>query len=132
MAEKKKRLKLTAEMLDQPIFDTLTMKQKERVLALAYKKDPELFMDEGGDVKPKKKKKPKDAIGIMVAVGKVKGKPKMSYGGSIGSKKYNYAAGGSVTNNLKPVPQGNKGKGLSKLPTQVRNKMGFMRKGGMV
>ena len=79
-----------------------------------------------------KKKKPKDAIGIMVAVGKVKGKPKMSYGGSIGSKKYNYAAGGSVTNNLKPVPQGSKGKGLSKLPTQVRNKMGFMRKGGMV
>ncbi len=131
MAEKKK-LKLTAEMLDQPIFDTLTMKQKERVLELAYKKDPELFMDKGGDVKPKKKKKPKDAIGIMVAVGKVKGKPKMSYGGSIGGKKYNYAAGGSVTNNLKPVPQGNKGKGLSKLPTQVRNKMGFMRKGGMV
>ena len=130
MAEKKK-LKLTAEMLDQPIFDTLTMKQKERVLALAYKKDPELFMDEGGDVKPKKKKKP-DAISVMVAVGKVKGKPKMSYGGSIGSKKYNYAAGGSVTNNLKPIPQGNKGKGLSKLPTQVRNKMGFMRKGGMV
>ena len=133
MAEKKrKRLKLTAEMLDQPIFDTLTMKQKERVLALAYKKDPSIFYDEGGDVKPKKKKKPKDAIGIMVAVGKVKGKPKMSYGGSIGSKKYNYAAGGSVTNNLKPVPQGSKGKGLSKLPTQVRNKMGFMRKGGMV
>ena len=132
MAEKKKKLKLTAEMLDQPIFDTLTMKQKERVLELAYKKDPKLFMDKGGDVKPKKKKKPKDAIGIMVAVGKVKGKPKMSYGGSIGGKKYNYAAGGSVTNNLKPVPQGSKGKGLSKLPTQVRNKMGFMRKGGMV
>ena len=37
------------------------------------------------------------------------------------------AAGG-----LKPVPDGNKGKGLSKLPTDVRNKMGFMRKGGKV
>ena len=35
------------------------------------------------------------------------------------------AAGG-----LRPVPEGNKGKGLSKLPTEVRNKMGFMRKGG--
>jgi len=35
------------------------------------------------------------------------------------------AAGG-----LKPVPEGNKGKGLSKLPTEVRNKMGFMKKGG--
>ena len=36
------------------------------------------------------------------------------------------AEGGS----LKPVPEGNKGKGLSKLPTPVRNKMGFMKKGG--
>ena len=27
---------------------------------------------------------------------------------------------------LKPVPEGNKGKGLSKLPTEVRNKMGYM------
>jgi len=35
------------------------------------------------------------------------------------------AAGG-----LRPVPEGNKGKGLSKLPTDVRNKMGFMKKGG--
>ena len=28
--------------------------------------------------------------------------------------------------NLKPIPEGNKGKGLSKLPTEVRNKMGYM------
>ena len=34
------------------------------------------------------------------------------------------AAGGS----LKPIPEGNKG--LKKLPTAVRNKMGFMQKGG--
>ena len=32
---------------------------------------------------------------------------------------------------LKPVPEGNKGKGLSKLPTPVRNKIGFMYGGGM-
>lgn len=32
--------------------------------------------------------------------------------------------------NLKPIPEGNKG--LSKLPTSVRNKMGFMEKGGGV
>ena len=38
------------------------------------------------------------------------------------------AGGGS----LKPVPEGSKGKGLSKLPTPVRNKMGFMKKGGKV
>ena len=31
---------------------------------------------------------------------------------------------------LKPVPEGNKG--LKKLPTKVRNKMGFMRRGGKV
>ena len=37
------------------------------------------------------------------------------------------ANGGSA---LKPVPPDNKG--LSKLPTPVRNKMGFMKKGGMV
>ena len=33
---------------------------------------------------------------------------------------------------LKAVPKGNKGKGLSKLPTEVRNKMGYMKKGGKV
>jgi polyhydroxyalkanoate synthesis regulator phasin len=33
-------------------------------------------------------------------------------------------------NNLKSIPEGNKGKGLSKLPTEVRNKMGFKKKGG--
>ena len=32
--------------------------------------------------------------------------------------------------NLKRVPAGKKG--LSKLPTKVRNKMGFMKKGGKV
>jgi hypothetical protein len=33
---------------------------------------------------------------------------------------------------LKDVPEGNKGKGLSKLPTEVRNKMGFKKKGGTI
>ena len=37
-----------------------------------------------------------------------------------------YKAGGK----LKPVPAGNKG--LSKLPTNVRNKMGYMKKGGKI
>ena len=35
-----------------------------------------------------------------------------------------------MSKKLKPVPKGNKG--LSKLPTKVRNKMGFLRKGGPV
>ena len=34
--------------------------------------------------------------------------------------------------NLKKVPAGKKGKGLRKLPKPVRNKMGFMKKGGRV
>ena len=38
-----------------------------------------------------------------------------------------YKAGGKV---LKAVPADNKG--LKKLPTKVRNKMGFMKKGGKV
>ena len=41
-----------------------------------------------------------------------------------------YGHGGKVKKNLKPVPQGNPG--LGKLPEAVRNKMGYMQKGGMV
>ena len=33
---------------------------------------------------------------------------------------------------LKQPPAGKKGKGLRKLPKAVRNKMGFMKKGGRV
>ena len=33
---------------------------------------------------------------------------------------------------MKPVPPGKKGKGLRKLPKEVRNKMRFMKKGGRV
>ena len=41
-------------------------------------------------------------------------------------KKDMYEDGG-----LRPAPEGNKGKGLRKLPRAVRNKMGYMKKGGM-
>ena len=33
---------------------------------------------------------------------------------------------------MKPVPAGKKGKGLRALPKAVRNKIGFMKKGGRV
>ena len=86
-------------------------------------------MDKGGDTKKPKKKK--EGIAIMIAVGKIKkGKDKMSYGGMAGGKKHMYAAGGSVSDNLKPIPPSNKG--LPNLPKEVRNKMGYMRKGGFV
>ena len=48
---------------------------------------------------------------------------KYMYGGM---KKKKMSKGGS----LKPVPSGNKGKGLSKLPKAVRNKMGYKQGGG--
>ncbi len=37
-----------------------------------------------------------------------------------------------IMKKLKPLPKGKKSKGLRKLPKQVRNKMGFMKKGGKV
>tara|TARA_R100000315_G_C5162548_1_gene93546 strand:+ start:249 stop:521 length:273 start_codon:yes stop_codon:yes gene_type:complete len=81
-----------------------------------------------------KKSKNKDGIAIMIGIGKIKKNKKtdMMYGGMASGKKHNYSGGGNVTDNLKPIPTGNKGKGLSKLPTEVRNNMGFMQKGGMV
>ena len=65
---------------------------------------------------------------------KKEGRPDMKDGGMArgkGSKMYqhNYATGGSVTDHLKKVPADNKG--LSKLPQDVRNKMGYMSYGGM-
>jgi len=49
-------------------------------------------------------------------------KKKMAYGGAV--KKTKMAEGG-----LKTPPKN--AKGLKKLPTPVRNKMGYMKKGGM-
>tara|TARA_R100001510_G_C7500220_1_gene104217 strand:- start:7 stop:372 length:366 start_codon:yes stop_codon:yes gene_type:complete len=82
--------------------------------------------------KQKKKKKSPKGGGPLMAPGQKKmldkqtgrGKPMEAKSGGVMKK----ADGGS----LKPVPEGNKGKGLSKLPTPVRNKMGFMKKGGKV
>jgi hypothetical protein len=64
----------------------------------------------------------------------LRGKAKMADGGMArgkGNKMYqhNYATGGSVTDHLKKVPEGNEG--LKKLPKDVRNKMGYMKRGGM-
>ena len=59
---------------------------------------------------------------------------KKNMGGMMNARKKNMglkmANGGPVGSGLKPVPSGNKG--LSQLPTPVRNKMGYMKKGGMV
>ena len=39
---------------------------------------------------------------------------------------------GNKMKNLKDIPEGNKGKGLSQLPTPVRNNMGFKKQGGKI
>lgn len=88
-------------------------------------KDAELGLKKGGAVKKNKIPVVTVGIGMMPAP---KGKKPRT-----GSA--DFRNGGMVmssTNNLKPVPSGNKGKGLSMLPKSVRNNMGFMRKGGMV
>ena len=72
-------------------------------------------------------KKPKVKKIIAGGVGKAKDYPgikKIMEMNKEGRKKFKM--GGS----LKSVPAGNKG--LKKLPTEVRNKMGFMKKGGVV
>ena len=57
-------------------------------------------------------------------------KSKMSTkGGAMGGKKK--MAPGMMAGGLKPAPEGNKGKGLKKLPKKVRNQMGYMQAGGM-
>jgi len=53
-------------------------------------------------------------------------KKKKGYAKGGAMKKKGYAAGGA----LKAAPKGNKG--VSKLPSAVRNKMGYMKKGGVV
>ena len=74
--------------------------------------------------KGKKKKKKTSSAAPMIMPGQKKMLNKM-----MGKSKPQTLKGGG---GLKAVPEGNKGKGLSKLPTEVRNKMGFMKGGGKV
>ena len=74
--------------------------------------------------KGKKKKKKNSSAAPMIMPGQKKMLDKM-----MGKSKPQTLKGGG---GLKAVPEGNKGKGLSKLPTEVRNKMGFMKGGGKV
>lgn len=125
--------KITEKQKDKAL-EAIKNRPKPRMKQIAPDSDIKIkprmkYMDKGGDTKKPKKKK--EGIAIMIAVGKVKkGKDKMSYGGMAGGKKHMYATGGSVSDNLKPIPPSNKG--LPNLPKEVRNKMGYMRKGGLV
>ena len=73
-----------------------------------------------------KKKVPAVAISVgMVEIPKGKGKAKMMKGGMANKRQHMYVGGGSVTDNLKPMPTGPKGKGVRNLPDSVQMKMGF-------
>ena len=52
-------------------------------------------------------------------------KAEMTMGGMANGKKHMYAGGGDVTDNLKPLPKGPKGKGVRNLPASVQMNMGF-------
>ena len=81
-------------------------------------KEAELGLKKGGAVK--KNKIPVVTVGIGMMPAPKDKKPRT------GSA--DFRNGGMVmssTNNLKPVPSGNKGKGLRALPKSVRNNMGF-------
>tara|TARA_R100001129_G_scaffold150041_1_gene112036 strand:- start:45 stop:290 length:246 start_codon:yes stop_codon:yes gene_type:complete len=75
----------------------------------------------------KKKKVP--VIAISVGMAEMKKDPskkaKMMRGGMANKKEHMYAGGGSVTDKLKPMPTGSKGKGLRNLPDSVQMNMGF-------
>ena len=79
--------------------------------------------------KDRKDPKKKNMGGMMKAKGKANGGMMKAKGRANGGamKKKGYAAGGSA--NLKKA--GADQKGLKKLPTAVRNKMGYMKDGGM-
>ena len=105
-------------------FSKRTAKANQEAMKSVKKKSA------GGKADARKVKDPFDIGPLKDNRGKTrKDKYYMTAVGSPHKKKpTRKAEGGS----LKPVPEGNKGKGLSKLPTEVRNKMGFMKKGGKV
>lgn len=87
-----------------------------------------LKRSEGGDT-PKKRKKKVPAIAISIGMVDApkngKGKAAMMRGGMANKKVHMYAGGGDVTDNLKPLPKGPKGKGVRNLPASVQMNMGF-------
>jgi hypothetical protein len=82
--------------------------------------------------KQKKRARPKNRQRIQAETkGATKG---IGFTGKSGGNPFKFNRGGKMVKRaaggLKPVPEGNKG--LGKLPQPVRNKMGYMKKGGVV
>ena len=119
-----KRANVTREQLQET---GMTLRQYLNFMDREGKRPPKKAKG-GGMMKSKMKAKGMKAGGKMKAKGyKAGGKMKakgMSAGGKMKAK------GMAVGGPLKKAPEGNTG--LKKLPKQVRNKMGFMAKGGMM
>jgi len=79
----------------------------------------------GGKVKKKKENPMKED---RAKEGKKAKYRKMGFGKMMDKGEIKFAKGGSALKPVNPKTQ----KGLSKLPTKVRNKMGYMKKGGRV
>ena len=79
----------------------------------------------GGSVRDTRKTE--QMIGASISSKREKGRTRKMGGGMMMKKRPAMKKGGS----LKPVDK-EKNPGLAKLPTKVRNKMGFMKKGGKV
>ena len=100
------------------------LKLREKNLLEMLEDDQDTFDKGGMSTKKKKKKVPVISIGVGMAEVK-QGKAKMMRGGMANKKEHMYVAGGSVTDKLKPMPTGSKGKGLRNLPDSVQMNMGF-------
>ena len=109
--------KMGGGMMKRPMMQRPMMEKGGKVMeaakAAAKRAKDKRASDRMKNSKPNKKSG-SSAADVFKSYGKYDGKPiELKDGGS-----------------LKSVPAGNKG--LSKLPTKVRNKMGFMKKGGKV
>lgn len=95
-----------------------------RSMASDTTKVPRPKMNKGGDAK---KKVPAIAIsfGMVDAPKNGQNKAKMMRGGMANKREHMYVGGGAVTDNLKPMPKGPKGKGVRNLPASVQMNMGF-------
>ena len=114
------QIKRTMGARTKKLADDMEMKSKEIKDTLNKMRTPKLF---GGRVKKKKPETKKDKSIKEKILPKKKKDRLEELRKELGMKK-----GGSA---LKPVDK-QKNPGLAKLPTQVRNKMGYMKKGGSV
>jgi hypothetical protein len=103
---------------------TKSTKEAEKIVGNLTKKQKKIF--DSYDGVPGMSTKKKIAIATGLTAGTAIGAGAVKFGYDVNQEMKKMAVGGSA---LKSVPSNNTG--LAKLPTPVRNKMGYMKKGGM-